>query len=205
MTESASREPRRDETSSGSAISDTSVAATTSPPREADSPRPRLGAPSDFTRERRRIDQVRRTQSAGASIRVGDEDYELLSLRAVPKDAFSGPASAIAFERLGFVFVEGGDSSGLRVDGSFPVLSRRSNGMIAVVTGTFIVTLKDFKAAAPVAASYGLATKFLDESIRTVYLSAPPAAPLDELVGALKADPSIESVVLEVVQTHKRF
>lgn len=174
------------------------------PPR-ADSPRPRLPAPVDFERERQKIEQARRAHGTGTTLRIGEDDYELLSLRAIPKDAYLGSSAGVAFERLGFVFVDRADATGLRLDGSFPVLSRRSNGMIAVVTGTFIVTLKDFKAAGPVAASYGLGTKFLDESLRTAYFSAPPSAPLDDLVGALKADPSIESVTLEVVQTHKRF
>lgn len=184
--------------------------ATRSTPPEAASARParsrvNLPAPPDVSREQRQVAESQRIRSLGQEFRIGNEDYELLSIRALPKAEYGGPASKVLFERLGFVFFDGAQHQGLHVDGTFPVVSRKSNGLLGVITGTLIVTLKDFRSGSSIAQSYGLRTKFSDESLNTVYLAAPLSASLSDLAGALKADPSVESVTIEVVQTQKVF
>lgn len=137
---------------------------------------------------------------------AGAENFEMLKLKAIPAQAYRPDMGPRIDEKFGFVIMAGEQNRfDIAIDGSRPVVAKKGNGMLGILTGTIIVVLKDNNAADELARSYNLTLKFLDPDLKLAYYSAPTETPLDQVAAQLEANSSVERVTLEVVQTRKRL
>ena len=164
--------------------------------------------------EQRIEDEIQRKEAFLNRYRVvpmeplpGAATFEMLKLKAVAKDQYDPRLGLLISEKLGFVIYAADDHSPflLSIDGNLPVVANKSNGMLGIVTGTIVVTLKESSMAQAVAQNYGLTLKYLDKEMRLAYFSAPSKTALDKVVEALQKDVSVEHVNLEIVQSKKRL
>lgn len=153
--------------------------------------------------ERDRNREFLRPYRSGTLIDTNGTSYEVLNLRAVPKDEYRPEMGAVVTEKMNYMMIAG--SQGLTAGVTLPVVARASNGLLGIVTGTFLVKIKDLSDVSPVARTHGLTLKFLDEDTKVAYFSAAPATSLNDVLSALKDDPSVENASLEVIQSQKRF
>lgn len=136
----------------------------------------------------------------------GAGTFEMMRLKAVPKAAYEPRMGQLISEKLGFaIFASTQSMYSLSAEHGLPVVANKSNGMLGIVTGTIIVTLKESGLAASIAQSYDLTLKYLDKDLRIAYFTAPANTQLERVVEALQRDGSIESVDLEIVQSRKRL
>jgi len=132
--------------------------------------------------------------------------FEMLKLKAVPKAQYEPRMGQLISEKLGFaIFATTQSAFELTAGTELPVLAKKGNGILGIVTGTIIVTLKENTLAPLLAQTYDLTLKYLDKDLRLAYFTAPANTPLDKVVEALQRDASVENVNLEVVQSRKRL
>ncbi len=158
--------------------------------------------------------ELQRKEDFLSKYRVGQRDampgaatYEMLKLKAIPRGQYDPRLGERITEKLGFVIYAAPSTKPfeLAVDGSLPVVAQKSNGMLGIVTGTIVVTLKQSSMAQGLAQSYDLTLKYLDKDMRLAYFSAPDKTALDQVVVALQKDSAVEHVNLEIVQSKKRM
>lgn len=131
--------------------------------------------------------------------------YDLMRLRAIQKDRYRPGLGTQIDEKFGFVIYAADGQSDLMVDDGLPVVAKNTNGILGIVTGTLIVTLREGALALDLAKDYGLKVIYFDEDLRLAYYSAPEKSSLDSVVETLKRDRLVESVNLEVIQSRKKF
>lgn len=137
---------------------------------------------------------------------TGAENFELLKLKAIPTRSFAPGMGEKIEDKFGFtIFAAPGPDFNLTTDGSLPVVAKKGSGMLGIVTGTILVTLKDSNLAQGLAQAHSLKLKFVDPDLKLAYFSAPTSAPLDQIVSTLSASEGVEHVTLEVVQARKRL
>lgn len=164
--------------------------------------------------EQRIEDEIQRKEAFLNRYRVfpmeplpGATTFEMLKLKAITKDQYEPHMGSLISEKLGFVIYAADDHDPflLSIDGTLPVVANKSNGMLGIVTGTIVVTLKESSMAQALAQTYDLTLKYLDKEMRLAYFSAPSKTALDKVVEALQKDVSVEHVNLEIVQSKKRM
>lgn len=131
--------------------------------------------------------------------------YDLMRLRAIPKDRYRADLGPRIDEKFGFAIYAAQGQTDLMVDEGLPVVAKNTNGLLGIVTGTLIVTLREGALALDLARDYGLKVIYFDEDLRLAYYSAPEKSSLDSVVDTLKRDRLVESVNLEVIQSRKKF
>lgn len=161
----------------------------------------------DTANDRAPADLARR-YATGTRWQTGNDEFQVLTLRAVARGDYDAELGPVVFEKNGQVFFEGAraDAGKAILDGrSLPAVARTANGRVGFLSGTLLVTLKDRHAVDGVAASHGLQVKAFDEELRLAYLAvAAPGSVLDA-VESLKNDASVEAVKPEVILSFKRF
>lgn len=171
------------------------------PEPTASSPTPERNA----ERNERFIDRYRWNGSRG--IHVSDQRFDFLRLKAITSENYRSDMGTGVDEKLGYVIFAARDAFGeLSEDGTLPVVAKRSNGMLGIVTGTIIVRLRESALAIGIAENYHLTLKYIDDDLKVAYYSGQDSkTSLTNLVEALKHDTAVESVNLEIVNSKKRF
>lgn len=168
---------------------------------KAEAPTPaRPDTPTEIRRHQEFLSSFR----TGRRLELAGRSYEILKLKAVPRDEYRSGMGDAVLERFGFVFFAREDSR-LTLQAGLPVVLNPSNGILGVITGTVIATIRSANEARAVAATHNLELKSVDESVKLVYLGAHNDQSLGEVVARLEEDPSVQNVTLEVVQSRKRF
>lgn len=141
----------------------------------------------------------------GRGVSVADERFEVLRLKAIPAAQYRPELGEKIGERMGFAIFASRDASGeFTNDGTFPVVAKKSNGMLGIVTGTIVVRLKESSLALSLADTYEMTLKYIDDDLRIAYYSAAGKTSLTQLVDLLARDTAVESVNLEIVNSKKR-
>ncbi len=142
----------------------------------------------------------------GRPVTVGNERFELLNLRAIPKAQYRADLGEKIGEKLGFViFASRSPAGAASDDGTFSVVAKKSNGMLGIVTGTIIVRLKESALALTLAETYELTLKYIDDDLRMAYYSTSDKASLNKIVELLSQDNAVETVNLEIINSKKRL
>lgn len=165
----------------------------------------RQGPPADVGAERANRDRRLQPYRTGTGLRVDRQAFELLSLRAIAKERYDESLGPLVSERLGYAIFAPGTAAALVVGDGLPVVVKTSNGMIGIVTGTVLVTLKDRGSLRAVESAHALSLRHYDEDLRLASFVVPESKSLTSVVDELRADASVEDASLEIVQSWKRF
>jgi hypothetical protein len=180
-------------------------------PRQAQ--RPSLRQPQAQEKNQHKLAQFLTRYASGSSISLKGSEYQILNLRAIPKDRYNTSMGPVEFERMNQIFIASSDNSisQMIVGDSQPVLAKKSNGMVSLVTGTLLVTLKNANTsldstAQNLAQIYHLTLlQPVDADLKLAALKASPGSSLVKLFTDLQADPSVASVRIETLQSFKGF
>lgn len=175
---------------------------------------PRLGRPTMKVAQNHDIEAARqsvkerlaRYRIPASALLAGAEAFELMKLKAVPAANYRAEMGELIEEKLGFAIFAGSQGRfDLAADGGLPVVAKKGSGLLGIVTGTLIVTLKDGGAASPLARQHQMDLKFFDPDLKLAYYTAPSTAVLDQLASELEANANVENVTIEIVQSRKRL
>lgn len=141
----------------------------------------------------------RGVESVGAKQR-----HKVMGARAIPLKGYQGPEDQVVAKLSGFAILS--DASAAQEWGEVrikeherPVLWNTDSRRSEIVSGTFIVQLKDAGLGPAVAARHGLKVLSADDSIKTVYLKMPAGYRVFAGEKALRADADVTGVEIELL------
>jgi hypothetical protein len=130
--------------------------------------------------------------------------HSVLAARAIPRTFYQGPEDAVLAQVSGFVILPDEPATVPPQDVMIgetqrPVLWNQNKRRAEIVSGTLIVTLKNFASAPTIGRRYGLSILMADENIKTVYYKMPSGFSVFAGERALRVDPEIDRVEIELI------
>ncbi len=176
-------------------------------PTKSQNRRPAFRGGTVSLQVRHQVQDLASSFHSGRQMQIESSNYEILNLRAIPSADYNSGQGDVVLEKFGYVFVKSDDASipQMLITDSRPVVAKSSNGMIALVTGTLIVKLKDASAAQMLAQSYGLELKSYDADVMTAYYKVPSGSSVVSATQILAQNSSVSVVQPEIVQAIKGF
>ncbi|MBX7231401.1 MAG: hypothetical protein K1X29_04880 [Bdellovibrionales bacterium] len=135
-----------------------------------------------------------------------NQKVKILNLKAIPKEKFQGSSDEILMEKLGYVFVNSPMHEGVKVDlGGYPVVAKKSNGMVGVMTGVLMVAVKSETDVGRLTNTFDLTLNSFDLELKRAYFSVNSSQSLPDLLSTIQQDKGVVRASLEIIFSHGRL
>jgi len=161
----------------------------------------RFATEKDLSKERRKITEsieMWRSFASGTSFEQAGRHFDVLSLRAFPKEQFLPEMGEVISEKDGMVyFVSHQERSDL-----YPVILKSSNGQVGFLSGVVMASVESLDDAEALAKDYQMQMNTYDADLKRAYFKTPNVS--DVLVVLNQLRQAVSSVEVEVVLGYKR-